>query len=112
MLKICMKVRRKYNMGEQTFIDTINKSIQESERQMMQMGRPLSRATREQALKQVAMLEVARSSFIQEEIKTDKCGRILLTEEMKTSLHNAERSLEDGRCLNKEQFHERFAKWL
>jgi hypothetical protein len=58
-------------MGEQTFIDTINKSILESERQMLQKGRPLSRATREQALTQVEMLEAARSNYIQEDIKTD-----------------------------------------
>ena len=100
-------------MDEQDFLNRIAQSMNESEEQLLRsFGRPSSRASREQTLKQVTMLDAARNSFIQEEIKIDECGRILLTEEMKTSLHNAERSLEDGRCLNKEQFHQRFAKWL
>lgn len=100
-------------MNQQEFLDRISQSMRESEQQLFDsFGLSSSRATRGQALRQVAMLEEARSCVFQEEIKTDECGRILLTEEMKDSLHNAERSLEEGRCLNKEQFHERFAKWL
>lgn len=49
---------------------------------------------------------------IEQDIKTDEAGRILLTERMREALRNAEQSLAEGRCLNKEQFHERFAKWL
>ena len=49
---------------------------------------------------------------IEQDIKTDETGRILLTERMKEALLNAEQSLAEGRCLNREQFHERFAKWL
>ena len=49
---------------------------------------------------------------LEQDIKTDETGRILLTEKMKIALRNAEQSLAEGRCLNKEQFHERLAKWL
>jgi hypothetical protein len=49
---------------------------------------------------------------IEQDIKTDEAGRILLTDRMKEALRNAEQSLAEGSCLNKEQFHERFAKWL
>lgn len=49
---------------------------------------------------------------IERDVKTDEAGRILLTEKMKEALRNAEQSLAEGRCLNQEQFHERFAKWL
>ena len=52
------------------------------------------------------------NNAIEQEVKTDEAGRILLTEKMKEALRNAEQSLAEGRCLNKEQFHERFAKWL
>lgn len=100
-------------MVEQDFLNRIAQSMRESEQQIFDsLRRPSSQTTREQALKQVKMLKVARSSIFQEDIRTDKCGRIVLTEEMKNSLHNAERSLEEGRCLNKEMFHQRFAKWL
>ena len=102
-------------MDEQDFLNRIAQSMKESEQQINQsIGRPSSRATREQALRQVAMLEaeVARNNCVQEEIKTDEYGRILLTEKMKNSLHNAERSLEEGKCMNKEMFRQRFAKWL
>ena len=49
---------------------------------------------------------------IEQDIKTDTAGRILLTDRMKEALLNAEQSFAEGSCLNKEQFHERFAKWL
>ena len=49
---------------------------------------------------------------ILQDIKTDAEGRILLTDRMKEALRNAEQSFAEGNCLNKEQFHERFAKWL
>ena len=51
-------------------------------------------------------------AIVQEDIKTDERGRIILTEEMKNSLHKAQQSLEEGRCLNQEMFRKRFAKWL
>lgn len=51
-------------------------------------------------------------AIVQEEIKTDERGRIILTERMKNSLNKAQQSLEEGRCLNQEMFRERFAKWL
>lgn len=37
---------------------------------------------------------------------------IPLTEEMKASLHKAEKDFADGNCLTEEKFHVRFAKWL
>ncbi len=46
----------------------------------------------------------------EEEIITDERGRIILTEEMKNSLHKAQQSLEEGRCLNQEMFHRRIVK--
>ncbi len=38
--------------------------------------------------------------------------RIILTEEMKASLHEAERDLTNGNCLTEENFQARFAQWL
>ena len=38
--------------------------------------------------------------------------RIILTEEMKTSMLKAEQDLADGNCLTEEDFQARFAKWL
>jgi len=38
--------------------------------------------------------------------------RIILTEEMKASLHKAEQDLANGNCLTEENFQARFAKWL
>ncbi len=50
-------------MDQQTFLDLINKSIQDSARQArLLLGRPSSRATLQEALQQVAMLEAARMS--------------------------------------------------
>ncbi len=50
-------------MDKQTFLDLINKSIQDSARQArLLLGRPSSRATLQEALQQVAMLEAARMS--------------------------------------------------
>ena len=50
-------------MDQQTFLDLINKSIQDSARQArLLLGRPSSRATLQEALQQVAMLETARTS--------------------------------------------------
>ena len=76
------------------------------------IGWPSSRATRKQAIKQVEMLETSHSGLVQEEIKTDERGRIILTERMKNSLNKAQQSLEEGRCLNQDMFRKRFAKWL
>ena len=50
-------------MDQQTFLDLINKSIQDSARQArLLLGRPSSRATLQEALQQVAILEAARMS--------------------------------------------------
>lgn len=50
-------------MDQQTFLDLINKSIQESARQArLLLGRPSSRATLQEAIRQVAMLEAASIS--------------------------------------------------
>ena len=50
-------------MDQQTFLVLINKSIQDSARQArLLLGRPSSRATLQEALQQVAMLEAARMS--------------------------------------------------
>ena len=87
----------------------MNESQEES---LRSLGRPSSCATREQAIKQVEMLKAADGSYVQEEIKTDERGRIILTEEMKNSMLKAQQSLEEGRCLNQEMFRKRFAKWL
>ena len=60
-------------MDEQDFLNRIAQSMNESEEQLLRsLGRTSSRATREQALKQVEKLDAARSSFIQEDIKTDE----------------------------------------
>ena len=50
-------------MDEQTFIDLIYKSMQESARQVrLATGRPISKATREEALRQVEMLNAAHAA--------------------------------------------------
>lgn len=50
-------------MEEQTFLDSLFQSMQDSARQVrLSSGRPSSQATREQALKQVAMLEKAKEA--------------------------------------------------
>jgi len=50
-------------MGEQTFLDSLSQSMQDSARQVrLSLGRPSSRATRQQALEQVAMLQAAKES--------------------------------------------------
>ena len=50
-------------MDEQTFLDTLYRNIQESARRVrLLLGRPSSHATREQALKQVAMLQAAKET--------------------------------------------------
>ena len=49
------------SMEEQAFLDLIYKSMQESAREILQtLGRPPSSATREEAIKQVAMLKAAK----------------------------------------------------
>ncbi len=48
-------------MDEQTFIDLLYQSMQDSARQVRRsLGRPSSQATREEALKQVVMLNAAK----------------------------------------------------
>ena len=49
-------------MDEETFLEAIEESIHESARQVQAMGRPTSSATREQALRQVAMLQAAKEA--------------------------------------------------
>ena len=50
-------------MERQTFIDTLFQSMRDSARQVrLLLGRPSSRATREQALRQVAMLQAAKEA--------------------------------------------------
>lgn len=100
-------------MDKQNFLNRIAQSMNESQEESLRsFGRPSSCATREQAIKQVDMLEAARSGLVPEDIKTDERGRIILTERMKNSLYKAQQSLEEGRCLNQEMFRKRFAKWL
>jgi len=68
-------------MDEQDLLNRITQSMNESQEESLRsLGRPSSCATREQAIKQVEMLEAARSGLVQEEIKTDERGRIILTE--------------------------------
>ena len=50
-------------MDEQTFLDTLCRSMQESARELQAMGRPSSHATREEALRQVQMLQAARDAW-------------------------------------------------
>ena len=100
-------------MDEKDFLNRIAQSMKKTQKQSLRsLGRPSSCAAREQAIKQVEMLETARSGLVQEEIKTDERGRIILTERMKNSLYKAQQSLEEGRCLNQEMFLMRFSKWL
>ena len=47
-----------------------------------------------------------------EPFKTDKFGRIVLSDKMIESVHKAEQSLAAGTCLTEEMFQVRFAKWL
>ena len=48
-------------MGKQAFLDSIYQSMLESAREVrLLLGRPSSHATREQALRQVQMLEQAK----------------------------------------------------
>ena len=53
-------------MGQKTFLDSIYQSMQDSARQgRLSLGRTSSRATREQALKQVDMLKAAKEKALQ-----------------------------------------------
>ena len=100
-------------MDEQDFLNRITQSMNESQEESLRsLGRPSSCATREQAIKQVEMLEAAHSGLVQEDIKTDERCRIILTERMKNSLNKTQQSLEEGRFLNQEMFRKRFSKWL
>ena len=48
-------------MDQQTFLNLINRSIQDSARQIqLSLGRPPSHATLQEALQQVAMLKAAK----------------------------------------------------
>ena len=50
-------------MNEQEFLEAIKRSMQESEQQLKEMGRPVSCATREEALQQVRMLQEAKAQY-------------------------------------------------
>ena len=53
------------DMDEQDFLNRIAQSMRESEQQLFDsLGRQSSRATREQALRQVAMLQAAKEAQI------------------------------------------------
>ena len=52
------------NTEEQTLIDLLYQSMQDSAREIrLSLGRPTSHATREEALRQVEMLQKAKKSF-------------------------------------------------
>ena len=56
-----LKVSTTILMEEQAFIDLIHQSMKNSARQLQSsLGRPSSHATREEALKQVEMLNAAK----------------------------------------------------
>jgi hypothetical protein len=50
-------------MDEQTFLDSLFQSMQESAREVQAMGRTTSHATREEALRQVRMLQEVRDAW-------------------------------------------------
>ena len=77
---------------------------------IMQNKRPMKRDMTPEELYAVIVDDV--EAIVKEDIKTDERGRIILTERMMNSLHKAQQSLEEGRCLNQEKFRKRFAKWL
>ena len=59
---------RGYEMEEQTFMDLIYQSMQDSAREArLSLGRPSSHATRQQALEQVAMLKAAKDRASREQ---------------------------------------------
>jgi hypothetical protein len=52
-------------MEEKKFLDLIYQSMQDSAREArLSLGRPSSHATRQQALKQVAMLKAAKEAYL------------------------------------------------
>ena len=56
-------IQTTYKMERQTFIDSLFQSMLDSARQVrLLLGRPSSRATREQALRQVEMLQAAKEA--------------------------------------------------
>ena len=57
-------IQTTYKMERQTFIDLLFQSMRDSARQVrLLLGRPSSRATREQALQQVEMLQAAKDNI-------------------------------------------------
>lgn len=59
-------------MDRETFIDSIFQSMQDSAREVRySLGRPSSYATRDEALRQVAMLQAAKDAFINAGIDAD-----------------------------------------
>ena len=61
-----------YRMDRKTFIDSIFQSMQDSAREVRySLGRPSSYATRDEALRQVAMLQAAKDAFFNAGIDAD-----------------------------------------
>lgn len=61
----------------------------------------------------VALMAYLKKEVGQEEaFKTDEFGRVVLTREMREAVHQAEKDLESGKCVNEDVFQKRFAKWL
>lgn len=61
----------------------------------------------------VALIRYLRQDTGTEEpFKTDEFGKIILTDEMREAVIQAESDLEAGKCLSESAFKERFAKWL
>ena len=93
-------------MEEQIFLDLLNKSMQDSVRQVrLSLGRPSSRATREEAIQQVAMLKTAvPSPELEKRIKDllqDRLGgEIILHTETDPSIIGGFRLNVDDRLLD------------
>ena len=60
-----MTLQTTYDKEEQTLMDLLYQSMQDSERESrLSLGRPSSWATREEALQQVAMLKAAEEAAL------------------------------------------------
>ena len=60
-----MTLQTTYDKEEQTLMDLLYQSMQDSAREArLSLGRPSSRATREEALQQVAMLQAAKEAAL------------------------------------------------
>ena len=60
---VYLRPKEQSKMGQKIFLDLIYQSMQDSAQQVRRsLGRPSSRATRQQALRQVAMLKAAKEA--------------------------------------------------